>query len=248
MKNKYDLIFSIGEACSCTGALRSSGLQFTSYPMDWLFGANFKTRIYILLSEFERFIDKKDLVYAYSERSIKCDAYHNKYNDLIFNHDFPAGIKLAKSYYDIKEKYNRRISRLLNNIEKADSILVVYIETPNCKNKTPDNQIVTTFNKIVEKYKNKKIDLLYLSNNNDIKSINTNILTNHITKIVSNYKSKKENDLPYVVNNDVLLKVFNNYSLDTSFRFKKIIFLCSFFIKLIPIKSYRKQLKEKYHA
>ena len=55
---KYDLIFSIGEACSCTSALRLAKLQFKSYPLDWLFGSDFIGRCKILASQFEHFIGK----------------------------------------------------------------------------------------------------------------------------------------------------------------------------------------------
>lgn len=40
-EKKYDLIFSIGEACSCAEVLRESRLRFYSYPFDWLYGSTF---------------------------------------------------------------------------------------------------------------------------------------------------------------------------------------------------------------
>ena len=59
---KYDLIFSIGEACSCTEMLRKCRLQFYSYPFDWLFGSTFLNRIKMLCDDMKTFINKEETV------------------------------------------------------------------------------------------------------------------------------------------------------------------------------------------
>ena len=85
---KFDLIFSLGEACSCTEVLRRNYLQIYSYPFDWLFGSNFIKRCDILASKFKNFIEKEDLKYSHEEQNINCIAYYNQSNDITFNHDF----------------------------------------------------------------------------------------------------------------------------------------------------------------
>lgn len=247
---KYDFIFSIGEACSCTSALRTSGLQYASYPLDWLFGSDFNGRIDILLSEFKDFIVQSDLSYSYSERSISCDAYYNSKTGITFNHDFPAGIPLEESYPMVFEKYQRRINRLLDNIKKANSVLIVYIETPNNENHTSDKNIICGWEKIKEKYFNKKIDLLYFMNDNTLppKSVKKENITPNITKITANYKNQVPNVVPYAVDNDVLKRVLKQYSLKTSFSFKIKQITKKILIKLIPIKSIRKKVRKKYHV
>ena len=62
MKKKYDLIFSMGAACSCSSALRSAELQVASYPFDWLFGSDFCNRANIVVNDFERFLDKIGII------------------------------------------------------------------------------------------------------------------------------------------------------------------------------------------
>ena len=249
-KLKYDLVFGIGEACSCTQALRTSGLQYTSYPLDWLFGSDFNGRVDILISDFNRFIEQEDLQYSYSERSISCDAYLNNKTQITFNHDFPAKVPLEESYPMVAEKYQRRINRLLNNIKNANSMLVVYIETPNNENHTSDKDIICGWKKIQKKYSDKKIDLLYFMNDTTLstKNIKKENITTNITKIKANYKSQLPNVLPYVVDNDVLKSALKQYKLKTSLRFeiKQIIKKTS--IKLIPIKSIKKKLRKKYHV
>lgn len=249
-KSKYDFVFSLGEACSCTQALRSSNLQYASYPLDWLFGSDFNGRVDILISEFNQFIERSDLQYSYSERSISCDAYFNNKNQITFNHDFPAGVPLEESYPMVAEKYQRRINRLLDNIKNADSVLIVYIETPNNKNHTSDKDIICGWEKIKEKYFNKKIDLLYFMNDATLppKSVKKENITPNITKVTANYKNQAPNVVPYAVDNDVLKRVLKQYSLKTSLGFKIKQITKKILIKLIPIKSIRKNLRKKYHV
>ena len=124
-KKKYDLVFSLGAACSCAQTLIGANLRQFSSPFDWLFGSDFSGRCEILSSNFQRFLEEKDLTYSYSERSVSCDAYYNNYNSLTFNHDFETKKELKETYPAVKEKYDRRINRLLQKIQKANSILIV---------------------------------------------------------------------------------------------------------------------------
>ena len=61
LNNEYDFIFSIGEACSCTSVLRNSGLQFESYPLDWIWGGNIELRTMFLINNFDGFFNKDSL-------------------------------------------------------------------------------------------------------------------------------------------------------------------------------------------
>ena len=149
----FDLIFSLGEACSCTQVLRSLGLQISSYPFDWLYGANFIDRCNILSNSFRNFIEKKDLVYTH--KNIHCDVYHNKSNDIVFNHDFKRNIPFDKMYKIVKQKYSRRIERLLEKLKKSKKILIVYIETPTKNHlNISSEEIINGFEQIQNKFQN----------------------------------------------------------------------------------------------
>ena len=252
-KQLYDIIFSLGEACSCTQALINNNLRYSSYPFDWLWGGTFLDRVNILVSNFNRFIEKNDLVsceYNNGDQKNLCDVYKNEYTGLVLNHDFPAGVPLEESYPMVAEKYQRRINRLLDNIKNADSVLIVYIETPNNKNHTSDKDIICGWEKIKEKYFNKKIDLLYFMNDTTLppKSVKKENITSNITKVTANYKNQAPNVVPYAVDNDVLKSVLKQYSLKTSLGFKIKQITKKILIKLIPIKSIRKNLRKKYHV
>lgn len=247
MVKRYDLIFSIGEACSCTQALRDSGLQIYSNPLDWLYGSDYIGRCKILASKFEHFIEIEDLEYAHSERSISCDAYHNKYNDLIFNHDFFMNRPLNDTYPKVREKYNRRINRLLMNIESRKSILIVYVETPTTNHSNISDEIIKEgYDIIKNNFSNKSIDLLYIKNSKD--GYKKEALTSNITRITTYYKSKNESDFDYVVNMKNLTKELNDIRLNLPILYhvkKKIL---KILINFLPKKSLRHSLRKKYHV
>ncbi len=252
-KKNYDLIFSLGEACSSTQALIKANLRIASYPFDWLFGSNFLGRVHILVSEFKDFLNKEDLVslsYHNGDLNNLCNVYKNTHTQLTLNHDFSAHIPFEKSYPQVLEKYNRRIRRLLNNLKNATSILIVFIETPTNSEHTSDHDIILGYQQILKKYPNKHIDLLYIQHDLSFSPSNyqTEELSKNIIKITANYKKQKQGVPPYAVENRILKKFLNQYRLNipVSIKIKKI-FLC-FLIKCLPIKSIRKKLKRKYHV
>jgi len=242
----YDLVFSIGEACSCTQAIRSAGLQLKSYPLDWLFGSNFEGRCEILANRFENFINKKDLEYTYSERSIKCNAYHNIQNDITFNHDFLESVSFDEMYELVKKKYDRRIKRLLKQINKSKNILVVYIETPTKTHASiSDECIIKSVQLVKDAYKNKNFDFLYFSNVKE--NFRENNITKDIKKIECAYKDYSS-EYDYTVILEVLTNYLKNYQLKIPKSYivrQKII---KFIINIIPNKAKRKNLRIKYHV
>lgn len=246
-KTEYDLIFSIGEACSCTSALRAAYLQIASYPFDWLFGSDFIGRCKILSSEFARFIEKDDLEYVFSARSISCDAYHNVYNGLTFNHDFLMNKKLDETYSDVKAKYARRIQRLLDNIKNAKRILIVYIETPETGHiEVNDSTILEGYNIIKNKFKDKNIDLLYFCNSGKLHKIEK--LSQNLVKATIYYKSKNNDAEDYDVDQKVLKDFLTGYC-SLKLPFGKVFFrtIKKMLINLMPSSKLRKKLRKKYH-
>lgn len=246
-KKKYDLIFGIGEACSCSQTLRSNDLQIASYPLDWLFGTDFVGRCRILASEFDHFIEKQDLSYSFSTRSISCDAYYNKHNDLTFNHDFKAGKPLDETYDEVRAKYDRRIARLLKQINAAKRILIVYMQTPLTVHIEVDDQTIEQgFSVITNHFKGKNIDLLYLKNSASEKR--SYQLGNHIRIVIDDYKSHSEKVEDYAINSKPLKRIFESYKLSMPFSYVAKRSTLRFFINnFIPVRSVRRRLRKKYH-
>ena len=220
-KTKYDLIFSIGAACSCTQVLRKCRVQFYSYPFDWIVGCNIVDRCKMLVNNLERFIDKKDLEFSHKVESTQCNAYKNTYNDILFNHDFKIDETLDEGYERVRSKYQRRLERLYSQIEQSNKILVVYIQLPNQDEVLSENALIETHNVLKEKFGD-KINLLYLHNTENIKledrkSIKIN---QNIEKVTFDYNAYNK-ELSYAVNFKLLRKYFSIYKISTKFMNSK---------------------------
>lgn len=245
LKNGYDLIFSIGEACSCSSTLRACNLQRFSYPLDWIAGMDFVGRCKLLTSDFDRFIEMEDLTYSYSEVNIACDAYYNTHNTLLFNHDFKAGLPLSETYPGVKEKYQRRINRLFSLINCASKILIVYIESPLTGHPTiPDESVFAGFELLKNRFKDKTVHVLYVSNSTEPSY--DRMLNESIRRIQLDYKSKEKDALDHIVDFDILMKALEGYRLAVplSVRIKKK--LLRILIGCVPVSAQRKKLRKKY--
>ena len=226
-KRKYDLIFGIGEACSCSSTLRRANLQIQSFPFDWIFGGTFLERVDILVNNFENFIKYEDLEYLGDNGipSHLCNIYKNNYNNLIFKHDFLAEDNIEKTIFDVQQKYERRAKRQLSLAEKAERILVIWIDSPGHLWKEKNNQdFINGFNKIQNKFSNAQIDMLVFAWQKNLKFQNRKKeeISNNILKYTFDYQfhHKKKIVADYVVDEKMLLKILRKYELKMSFKEK----------------------------
>lgn len=252
-KKKYDFICSIGAACSCAQSLISAGLRTTSGPFDWLWGSDFLGRINILCSDFYRFIKKDDLIscgYNNGDAKNLCDIYKNEYTKLVLNHDFPSGIALEDSYDDVAQKYERRINRMLSNINDAKCVLLVYIETPDTDNHTSNEDIIQGYEQIKNRWPNKTIDILYFTNDLLLSPRHYRLehLSDNVTKIIANYKKQSPDAVSYAVDTRFVRDMLRKYA-----KLKQPLYkiirkrLLRFIIQFIPNHNVRINLRKKWH-
>jgi len=130
MAQRYDLVFSMGAACACTECLRDAGLQFSSFPFDWLFGSTLAKRTDILADGCDNWLRIEDLEHVFSATVIRTEAYRNNATGITFNHDFPAGVPIEESIAGVREKYDRRFARLRSLIGRGGRVLAVYVTPP----------------------------------------------------------------------------------------------------------------------
>lgn len=212
----YDLIISIGEACSCTQCLRLLKLQNFSYPFDWLCGSSFQKRIDIITSDFKDFINKEDLVFSHSEEAISRNAYKNTSNGLVFNHDFLNTIPFDEAYEEVREKYDRRSSRLLDKIRTSSKVLFIYMSLPNSPTPLDINEIlVNAQGRLAKAFPTTKCDILYISHAPELplKQYNYENISERILKVSLFNKSLKPDDGEHVVNIENVIQVFSKYFL-----------------------------------
>ena len=199
-KRKYDLILPFGEACHTAHTLKRLKYRTMSCPFDWMYGLNFEGRFKIILNKFEGFFNKEDLEFVGIDA--KCDNYKNTRTQLNFNHDFPQGVDFNEYYPIVAKKYERRITRVLEKLNKKSSILLLYIDLPTTKEFIGNEKLKELFSQIKDVYPKSKIDLLYIKHNPDLKpkEVIYEKLTENITIVFCNNKSTDPKVLEWQAN------------------------------------------------
>ncbi len=162
---KYQHIIPIGEACFVTTLLKNAGKREYSFPFDWLMGGNLKTRLDLILGNFENFFNEED--FALLDTNVvddKCDIYINNKNSLIFNHDFAKNIPFHEAYIDAKEKYQRRITRLYDYLINKENVLLLYMDSVNSHQTISNDELTEYLVKLNLQFKMKDVHLLYYKN------------------------------------------------------------------------------------
>lgn len=131
LSDSYDFAFSIGGACACTQALRRSGLQHLTFPLDWAGTGSIVKNANLIVGGFDGFLDESAYQYCGPTPDAPYDIYHNKTVGIYFSHDFPRGRALSESWQSVSERFRRRIGRFNQLMAESRKILVVYVELPS---------------------------------------------------------------------------------------------------------------------
>lgn len=251
-KKEYDFIVSIGEDCACTSYLRNHNLQVLSYPFDWLTKAPFEIRLELILNDFENFLNLEDLTFIPKPPDMfndkYCDYYENTRNGFYYFHEFPIGVDPKESINEIKAKYERRINRMNEMIIQSERVLFVWLSHMQT---TDDNLIISLQEQIAKKF-SKQIDFLIIENDStkvgnevEIKKLSPHIIRYQLD--TASWDVSKNQTLGNKKNCD---KIFKQYKLAKSFQnklyFETQKFLIKFLCVFIPVKSWRKKLRDIY--
>lgn len=167
MRSHYDFIFSIGSACSCTEALRAAGLQFASFPFDWITvrdrSGDVRHKADAICCEFRDWFEREDFSYAGTKPWHLRDFYRNGKTGIVFNHDFPKGVPFSDSYPIARAKYDRRIRRLYRCIESSESVLLVRIDRPDQEFPATVEDCTYARTRLSEKFPEVRFDVLFLT-------------------------------------------------------------------------------------
>lgn len=129
LKGNYDAIFSLGDLCLASIQLKKHNLRPYSGVLDWLASPELSSVNLLLENRFLGFMDQENLrVIGYADDFIcvSDDGYN-----FVSNHDFDGQTNTLKhldSYFDVMEKYERRIQRFLTEMQSANRILFVRTE------------------------------------------------------------------------------------------------------------------------
>lgn len=159
----FDLIFSLGENCSVAHYLQRFKLRDMSSPFDWLCMATLQTRIDLLINGFSGFLEKENLnkIFVPSCGDHYNDSYCDEKLGFYFLHDFPKGQSIDDSFGEVKEKYNRRIDRLLKRIPRSRKVLLVWA---GFDGPIADEEFVGVLQKLKDAYPGVEFYLLVIEN------------------------------------------------------------------------------------
>lgn len=219
---KFDIVISIGEDCACATYLRKFNLRKKSFPFDWLTGADFNTRIELLLNEFQDFLNRND--FEINEKARKSAAlkderntsYINLKSGFLFHHDFRSDVPFDEMLTYVQEKYSRRISRMYDLIKARPYVLFVF------KNKTsnlPNEDYTKAQEKLALKF-SKPVYILILENNDSANNIiKEELLSKNVLKFTSNFNDWKNDKHKNAVMGNMALcnKVFKQIKIRRTF-------------------------------
>lgn len=107
--------------------LREAGLQLLSFPYDWNPGPDFVTRCAYLADGIPNWLDRDQLQLMNPEERENLLHYKNLKTGFTFIHDFLAQQRFEEQYPVVKARYDRRISRFQGLLERAQTVLVVWV-------------------------------------------------------------------------------------------------------------------------
>ena len=162
MERPYDLVFSLGAACSCSQALRLAGLQFASYPFDWLYGGSLTTRVDGLLNGLDGWFDPDCLAKHAIPWTFEHEAYRHAATGIVYKHDFDWNRPLAETVGPVREKYARRLKRLEDRLAQASRVLAVWLATPTTE-PPADDELVACRARLAARWPAAGIELLVLA-------------------------------------------------------------------------------------
>ena len=200
---RFDMAFSMGFSCGGTMALRRVGLQFASYPLDWIGSPGIVQSAKMIASEFAGWFEKDDLqLVAVRGGSFQNNVYQNRKTRFGFPHDFPRFFRFAEKYPETAEKYARRIKRFLTDLGSAKSALVVYIERP-INPRAADADLAEAKRILEAKFPQVTFELVYFHLDEGRKDFAETAVGGGITAVACNYVQYDHGEKSHAILADV---------------------------------------------
>lgn len=227
MKEKYDLIFSLGSFPLVSNLLKEKELQIYDFPFDKISGGNFLTRLSLLLLDCNNFIEQKNII---KEENIPIEGavqFRDSQTGFIYHSDFDNELPIENNYPNVKIKYDRYIKNLNILIKSAKKILILYVENPQIKEDDVDNEelVQEAIEKLKYKYPQKEFKLIYVKNDGNIHNVKVSPIGNHSEKVILNFYKRFSEMSAYEIDVSVLSLILSNIDLNKTFKQKKMIYL-----------------------
>ena len=158
----YDFIFSLGASCAVSQSLRDAGLQFASFPFDWIGSPGLLRSVDMVESRFGGWFEKGDLKLwdvRHEEGAVQ-RVYKNVRTGFGFPHEFTNAFTFEAGYEKTREKYLRRIDRFYRAVGSASRALGVYLELAP-RPRLPDEALAEAHGRLSAQFPDTSLDLLY---------------------------------------------------------------------------------------
>lgn len=254
IKEKYDLVISLGYNCATAGYLKKLCIRKFSSPFDWVTGASAEKRLKLIQNDFKDYVNEQFITRLLGEDATNPEEYkkknpnalpeniHESYintlTDIRFHHDFVYNEDFHKNIKNVQEKYTRRINNFMKKTNLAKKILLIYI----AKNEENYDYLEKTLLELNSK-KDFKYDLLIINSDSSL-SKNDEIckyMKNIIFVTINNNPVDYTNDWTILCGNipkikELIIKQVYEIHITKNILALKFIKL---FINLIPNKKFR---------
>ena len=204
----FDMAFSMGFSCGGTMALRRAGLQFASYPLDWIGSPGIVASARMIAADFAGWFEKDDLqLVAVRGGSFQNNVYQNRKTRFGFPHDFPRFFRFEEQYPATAEKYRRRVERFMRELGGAKTALVVYIERP-IDPRAADADLVEAKRILEAKFPAVKFELVYFFLDEGRKDFVETAVADGITAVACNYVQYDHGEKSHAIDADVQAAYF----------------------------------------
>ena len=205
---RFDMAFSMGFSCGGTMALRRAGLQFASYPLDWIGSPGIVASAKMIAADFAGWFEKDDLqLVAVRGGSFQNNVYQNRKTRFGFPHDFPRFFRFEEKYPETAEKYARRIRRFKADLGAAKSALVVYIGRPIDPRAT-DADLVEAKRILEAKFPATRFELVYFFLDEGRTGFAETAVADCITAVACNYVQYDHGEKSHAIDPDVQAAYF----------------------------------------
>ena len=158
----YDFIFSLGASCAVSQSLRDAGLQFASFPFDWIASPGLMAEVEMVESGFANWFEREDLKLwdvRHEEGAVQ-RVYKNMRTGFGFPHEFTNAFGLDDGYEKTREKYDRRIERFFKTLRASKNALGIYLEVAT-RRRLPDDSLAEVRRRLAAQFPGLQLDLVY---------------------------------------------------------------------------------------
>lgn len=160
---EYDFAFSLGFSCAASESLRDLGLQRQSLPFDWTGSPSLRASVDMIAGGFAGWFDRDALRLwdVRHEGGFIARVYKNTKTGFGFSHEFSNADPIERAYDAVREKYTRRIARLMRELKTRRRILALYMESP-VRPREPDAGIAASLAVLRAQCPQAEVDLVYV--------------------------------------------------------------------------------------